>query len=90
MSAASALPQPRAREAIAEERRRMLRRLAHYMRRNARLYGLGIATTLVYAVAWWSRGLASEAPHGPLRDLRRCRKVFFGQSQFDTGSSQSR
>jgi len=75
---AAALPKPRSREQIAHERRQMFRRLAHYMRRSSRLYALGVATTLVYALLYvafpyamgrttdaviaYSRLAASDAP----------------------------
>ena len=49
-AAAPAAPEARSREQIAAERRSMFRRLGHYMRLNQRLYTLGIATTLVYAI----------------------------------------
>ncbi|HEU4430192.1 MAG TPA: ABC transporter ATP-binding protein [Myxococcota bacterium] len=49
---AAALPEPRSREQIAQERRQMFRRLAYYMRRSGRLYALGVATTLVYALLY--------------------------------------
>ncbi len=52
MSAASSGSEPRTTVQIADERRRMFRRLGHYMRRNARLYGLGVMTTLGYAVIY--------------------------------------
>ncbi len=52
MSATTAGPVPRSAAQIADERRRMFRRLGHYMRRNARLYGLGVVTTLGYAIIY--------------------------------------
>jgi len=62
---AAALPEPRSRAQIAEERRQMLRRLAHYMRRSGRLYALGVATTLVYALLYvafpYAMGRATDA-----------------------------
>ncbi|MBM4384208.1 MAG: ABC transporter ATP-binding protein [Deltaproteobacteria bacterium] len=51
MSAAVLSP-PRSHAEIADERRRMFRRLWHYMRLNARLYVLGIVTTLGYAIVF--------------------------------------
>jgi ATP-binding cassette subfamily B protein len=52
MSAAALGSAPRSRAQIADERRRMFRRLRHYMRLNARLYALGILTTLGYAAIY--------------------------------------
>jgi ATP-binding cassette subfamily B protein len=51
MSAATLAP-PRSNAEIADERRRMFRRLWHYMRLNSRLYVLGIGTTLAYAIVF--------------------------------------
>ena len=52
MSAATLGSAPRSSAQIAQERRRMFRRLGHYMRLNARLYVLGVATTLGYALIY--------------------------------------
>jgi ATP-binding cassette subfamily B protein len=52
VSAATLPGAPRTSAQIADERRRMFRRLAHYMRRNARLYALGVLTTLGYAAIY--------------------------------------
>jgi ATP-binding cassette subfamily B protein len=51
MSAATLAP-PRSSAEIADERRRMFRRLWHYMRLNSPLYVLGIVTTLAYAIVF--------------------------------------
>jgi ATP-binding cassette subfamily B protein len=51
MSAGAVAP-PRSSAEIADERRRMFRRLWHYMRLNSRLYVLGILTTLAYAIVF--------------------------------------
>jgi ATP-binding cassette subfamily B protein len=53
----------------------MFRRLAHYMRRNLRLYGLGVVTTLAYALlaVWFpfALGRATDAVvnHAPPREV---------------------
>jgi ATP-binding cassette subfamily B protein len=52
VSAATIGSEPRSSAQIADERRRMFRRLGHYMRRNGRLYVLGVVTTLGYALIY--------------------------------------
>jgi ATP-binding cassette subfamily B protein len=52
VSAASLPDAQRPHAQIASERRRMLKRLAYYMRRSGRLYALGVVTTLGYALIY--------------------------------------